>query len=129
MNARPLANDLMWKQKHGGNENIQNFFQGSRLWEDVCLGRRLTGIRRLRDNAERLVEDRQRMEPEHAEIASGGSPQARRTDETGPARKWICACNFVTDRFTNIADMEKLELITLCMEVCPDPWDQSQPLA
>ena len=30
---------------------------------------------------------------------------------TGRARKWICVCNFATDRFTNSAHMEKLELI------------------
>ena len=33
------------------------------------------------------------------------------TTWTGQARKWICACNFATDRFTNSAHMEKLELI------------------
>ena len=32
---------------------------------------------------------------------------------TGRARNWICACNFVTDRFTNSAHMEKLEVIIL----------------
>ena len=30
---------------------------------------------------------------------------------TGRARKWICACNFAMDRFTNSTHMEKLELI------------------
>ena len=30
---------------------------------------------------------------------------------TDRARKWICACNFAMDRFTNSAHMENLELI------------------